>query len=72
LVYKASSAENNYYGIENAFTIFLKSSEFIKVVVNAGIDDDENNNYGYSFSYSKMFGNIFMIIFTGAGIKNRQ
>ncbi len=69
LVYKNSSAENDYYGLENAFTIPLKSSEFIKVIVNADIDEEENNNYGYSLSYSKMFGNMFMLTLTTVGIE---
>ena len=72
LVYKNSSLENDYYGIENAFTIPLRNYDFVKVVMNADIDEEENNNYGYSLSYSKMFGNMFMLTLTGAGIETNN
>jgi len=57
LVY-ANYSDDDYIGIENAFTFPLGDMEHIKAIVNVDRDENDNNNYGYSLGYTKIY-NMF-------------
>ena len=54
LVY-ANDSNNDYFGIENAFTFPLGDMEHIKAIVNADSDEHDNTNFGYSLGYTKIY-----------------
>ena len=54
LVY-ANDSNNDYFGIENAFTFPLGDMEHIKAIVNADSDENDNTNFGYSLGYTKIY-----------------
>ena len=54
LVY-ANDANDDYIGIENAFTFPLGDMEHIKAIVNADRDENDDTNFGYSLGYTKIY-----------------
>jgi len=54
LVY-ANDSNDDYIGIENAFTFPLRDMEHIKVIVNADRDENDDTNFGYSLGYTKIY-----------------
>ena len=55
IVYINDADNDDYLGIENALTFPLRDMEHIRLVVNADKDENDNNNYGYSIGYSKIY-----------------
>jgi hypothetical protein len=54
LVY-VNYSDDDYIGIENAFTFPLGDMEHIKAIFNADSDENDNTNYGYSLGYTKIY-----------------
>lgn len=58
LVY-ANDSNEDYIGLENAFTFPLGDMEHVKAIVNADKDEFDNNNFGYSLGYTKIYKMFF-------------
>ena len=58
LVY-ANDSYNDYIGLENALTFPMGDMEHIKVIFNVDNDEFDNNNYGYSLGYTKIYDMFF-------------
>jgi len=54
LVY-ANISDEDYIGLETAFTFPLGDMEHIKAIVNVDSDENDDTNYGYSFGYTKIY-----------------
>ncbi|MFC2057357.1 hypothetical protein ACFLR6_00295 [Campylobacterota bacterium] len=54
LVY-ANDSNDDYIGIENAFTFPLREMEHIKAIFNADKDENDDTNFGYSLGYTKYY-----------------
>jgi hypothetical protein len=57
LVY-ANNSNDDYIGLENALTFPMGDMEHIKAIVNVDEDEFDNNNFGYSLGYTKIY-NVF-------------
>ena len=57
LVY-ANDSNDDYFGLENAFTVPLGDMEHVKAIVNVDSDESDNTNFGYSLGYTKIY-NMF-------------
>ncbi len=65
LVYKDGvDSEDSYYGIENSIIYSISAKDYIRGIVDYGIEDDEDS-YGLSLTYSKEFKYMIFHI-TGA------
>jgi len=58
LVY-ADYANDDYFGLENAFTFPLRDMEHVKAIVNVDRDENDNTNYGYSLGYTVIYKMLF-------------
>ena len=58
LVY-ANISDDDYIGLETAFTFPLGDMEHIKAIVNVDNDENDNTNYGYSLGYTKIYKMFF-------------
>jgi len=58
LVY-ANDSYDDYIGLENALTFPIGDMEHIKVIFNADNDEFDNNNFGYSLGYTKIYNMFF-------------
>ena len=58
LVY-ANDSNDDYIGIENALTFPMGDSEHIKAIFNVDNDEFDNNNFGYSLGYTKIYKMFF-------------
>jgi hypothetical protein len=58
LVY-ANNSYDDYIGLENALTFPMGDMEHIKLIFNADNDEFDNNNFGYSLGYTKIYGMFF-------------
>jgi len=59
LIYKNNNTDD-YYGIENAVTYLINPSMYLRGIINADQDEENNNNYGYSMTYGYMYKTILM------------
>ncbi len=65
LVYKdKTEQEQQYYGLENALIYSINDSNYLRGVVNLD-QQDSNNNYGLSLTYTKMYKSVLLNL-TGA------
>jgi hypothetical protein len=58
LVY-ANDSYDDYIGLENALTFPMGDMEHIKLIFNADNDQFDNNNFGYSLGYTKIYDMFF-------------
>jgi len=58
LVY-ADYLNENYLGLENAFTFPVGDMAHVKAIVNVDRDVDDNTNFGYSLGFTKIYKMIF-------------
>jgi hypothetical protein len=58
LVY-ANISDDDYIGLESAFTFPLGDMEHIKAIFNVDSDENDNTNYGYSLGYTKIYKMFF-------------
>ncbi|WP_373028877.1 hypothetical protein [Sulfurovum sp.] len=58
LVY-ANDSSDDYIGLENAFTFPMRDMEHVKVIFNVDNDEFDNNNFGYSLGYTKIYNMFF-------------
>ncbi len=65
-VYKNNDKTNDYIGFENAFVYSIDDTSQIKAIFNMDEDENYENNYAYSLSYSKMFMDKFLLRVIGA------
>lgn len=54
LVY-ANDSNDDYFGIENAFTFPLGEMEHVKAIFNVDSDENDDHNFGYSLGYTKIY-----------------
>jgi len=65
LVYKDETIqEDSYYGIENSLIYSITANDYIRGIIDYGLQDDEDS-YGLSLTYSKAF-KYMLIHLTGA------
>lgn len=57
LVY-ANDSNDDYFGVENAFTFPLGDMEHVKAIFNVDSDENDDTNFGYSLGYTKIY-NMF-------------
>ena len=55
----ADYSDDNYLGLENAFTFPLREMEHVKAIVNFDKDENDNTNFGYSLGYTKIYKMLF-------------
>ena len=58
LVY-ADYSNDDYLGLENAFTFPLRDMEHVKAILNVDRDENDNTNFGYSLGYTKIYQMFF-------------
>lgn len=58
LVY-TNDSNDDYIGLENALTFPLGDMEHIKAIFNVDNDEFDNNNFGYSLGYTKIYNMFF-------------
>lgn len=58
LVY-ADYLNEDYLGLENAFTFPLRDMEHVKAIVNLDRDASDNTNFGYSLGYTVIYKMLF-------------
>jgi hypothetical protein len=58
LVY-ANDSNDDYIGLENALTFPMRDMEHVKVIFNVDNDEFDNNNFGYSLGYTKIYNMFF-------------
>ena len=54
-----NDSNDDYVGLENAFTFPLGDMEHMKAIVNVDKDELDNNNLGYSLGYTKIYNMFF-------------
>ena len=54
LVY-ADYSNDDYLGLENAFTFPLRDMEHIKLIANVDKDENDDTNFAYSLGYTKIY-----------------
>ena len=60
LVYKNNKDQNDYYGIENSIVYSLNENSYIRAIFNMDRDENKDENYGYSLSYSTVYKEMAM------------
>ena len=64
LVY-ANDSNNDYIGMENAFSFPLRDMEYIKAIVNVDRDENDQTNFGYSIGYTKVYNMFYFGVVAG-------
>ena len=63
-VYKNNININNYYGIENSLVYNINDSSNIRTIINIDKDKNDEKNYSYSLSYTKILQSRWMFRLT--------
>lgn len=61
LVY-ANDSNEDYIGLENAFTFPMRDMEHIKAIFNVDSDENDDTNFGYSLGYTKIYDMFFFSV----------
>jgi hypothetical protein len=71
LVYRdKTKKEDEYYGIENSIIYAITPNDYIRAIVNYGLEDNKNS-YGLSLTYSKAY-RYMLFHLTGARRDNQD
>jgi len=54
----ANDSNDDYFGVENAFTFPMGDMEHVKAIFNVDSDQNDDTNFGYSLGYTKIY-NMF-------------
>jgi len=58
----ANNSNDDYVGLENAVTFPMDDMGHIKAIFNADNDEFDNNNFGYSLGYTKIYNMFFFSV----------
>jgi hypothetical protein len=68
LVYKDIDDQNDYIGLENSLLYTINDHAFVRAIVDLDQDENDDNNFGYSLTYSILFQSRIMLRVTAAKI----
>jgi hypothetical protein len=67
-VYKNNKTLNNYYGMENSLVYTINDTSNIRAILNIDKDSNDDKNYSYTLSYTKLLQSRWMLRLTAIKI----